>query len=81
MQEIRLSAPKVQIFGLHTLCSILSNSLYLNKIPVSKSISYVFYCFVNFLCISLFFDLLFLLFFFTEICGKHFLKYNKSKTN
>ena len=47
-------ASKVQIFGLNTLCSILSNCTW-KKIPVSKSISYVFYCFVNFLCISLFF--------------------------
>ena len=49
--------------------------------PVSKLISYVFYCFMIFLCISLFFDLLFLLFFFGEICGRHFLKHNNAKTN
>ena len=41
------------------LCGILSNYT-LKKMPVSKLISYVFYCFMNFLCISLFFDLLFL---------------------
>ena len=44
---------------------------------------------INFLCILLFyeflmyffvfFDLLFLLFFFGEICGRHFLKHNNAK--
>ena len=41
----------------------------------SKSISYVFYCFVNFLCISLFFRPFVFVVFFTEICGRHFLKH------
>ena len=50
-------APKILIFGLNILCGILKT------MPVSKLISYVFYCFMNFLCISLFFYLLFLLFF------------------
>ena len=45
---------------------------------VSKLISYVFYCFMNFLCISLFFWPC-LLFFFGEICGRHFFKHNNAK--
>ena len=50
--------------------------------PVSKLISYVFYCFMNFLCISLFFLPFVFVFvvFFGEICGRHFLKHNNAKT-
>ena len=49
--------------------------------PVSKLISYVFYCFMNFLCISLFFWPFVFVVFFGEICGRHFLKHNNAKTN
>ena len=49
--------------------------------PVSKLISYVFYCFMNFLCISLFFSPFVFVVFFGEICGRHFLKHNNAKTN
>ena len=49
--------------------------------PVSKLISSVFYCFMNFSCISLFFLLFVFLVFFGEICGRHFLKHNNAKTN
>ena len=49
--------------------------------PVSKLISYVFYCFMNFLCISLFFLPFVFVVFFSEICGRHFLKHNNAKTN
>ena len=73
-------APKMLIFGLNTLCGIRSN-LYLKKMPVSKLISYVFYCFMNFLCISLFFRPFVFVVFFSEICGRHFLKHNNAKTN
>ena len=48
--------------------------------PVSKLISYVFYCFMNFLCISLFFWPFVFVLFFCEICGRHFLKHNNAKT-
>ena len=54
-------APRMQIFGVNILCSI--SNIVLEKKLVLKLISYVFYCFRNFLCISLFFDFLFLLFF------------------
>ena len=41
-------APKVLIYGLNTLWCILSNcTKKFEKNLVSKSISYVFYCFVN----------------------------------
>ena len=47
-------ALKMLIFGVDTLCSILSNCTW-KKNPVSKSISYIFYCFMNnFLCIHFF---------------------------
>ena len=49
--------------------------------PVSKLISYVFYCFMNFLCISLFFWPFVFVGFFGEIYGWHFLKHNNAKTN
>ena len=49
--------------------------------PVSKLISYVFYCFMNFLCISCFFLTFCFCCFFSEICGRHFLKHNNAKTN
>ena len=49
--------------------------------PVSKFISYVFYCFMNFLCISLFFLPFVFVVFFGEICGRHFLKHNNAQTN
>ena len=49
--------------------------------PVSKLISYVFYCFMNFLCISLFFWPFVFVFVFGEICGRHFLKHNNAKIN
>ena len=49
--------------------------------PVSKLISYVFYCFMNFLCISLFFLPFVIACFFGEIYGRHFLKHNNAKTN
>ena len=55
-------ALKMLIFGIETLCSILS-SCTSKKIPVSKLISYVFYSFMNFLCLSLFFRPFILLFF------------------
>ena len=47
--------------------------------PVSKLISYVFYCFMNFLCISLFCWPFVFVVFFGEICGRarHFLKHNR----
>ena len=48
---------------------------------VSKLISYVFYRFMNFLCISLFFLPFVFVVFFGEICGRHFLKHNDAKTN
>ena len=48
--------------------------------PVSKLISYVF-CFMNFLCISLFFRPFVFVVIFGEICGRHFLKHNNAKTN
>ena len=48
--------------------------------PVSKLISYVFYCFMNFLCIFCSFTFCFCCFF-GEICGRHFLKHNNAKTN
>ena len=47
--------------------------------PVSKLISYVFYCFMNFLCISLFFLAFVFVVFIGEICGRHFLKHNNAK--
>ena len=47
--------------------------------PVSKLISDVFYCFMNFLCISLFFRPFVFVVFFSEICGRHFLKHNNAK--
>ena len=46
--------------------------------PVSKLISYVFYCFMNFLCISLFFRP-FLLFFSAKFVADNFLKHNNAK--
>ena len=49
--------------------------------PVSNIISYVFYCFMNFLCISLFFYLLFLLFFSVKFVADTFSKHNNAKTN
>ena len=73
-------SPKLLIFGLNILCGIL-RQLYLPKMPVSKLISYVFYCFMNFLCISLFFWPFVFVVFFSEICGRHFLKHNNAKTN
>ena len=45
-------APKVKTIGLNTLCSILSNCTW--KKFRYQNHDYVFYCFVNFLCISLF---------------------------
>ena len=65
-------AAGILIFGVNIPCSILINVLE-KKNLVSSLISYVFYCFVNFLCISLFFDLLFFLFFFTKIITGHIL--------
>ena len=47
--------------------------------PLSKLISYVFYCFMNILCISLFFWPFVFVVFFGEICGRHFLKHNNAK--
>ena len=41
-------APKMLIFGLNTLCGILSNYTWKNC-RYQKLISYVFYCFMNFL--------------------------------
>ena len=55
-------------------------AIVLEKMPVSKLISYVFYCFMNFLCISLFFQPFVFVVFFGEICGRHFLKHNNAKT-
>ena len=49
--------------------------------PVSKLISYVFHCFMNFLRISLFFWPFVFVVFFGEICGRHFLKHNNAKIN
>ena len=72
-------APKNLIFGLNILCGILSNYTW-KKCRYQNYISYVFYCFMNFLCISLFFGLFFP-FFFGEICGRHCLKHNNAKTN
>ena len=56
-------------------------AIILEKMPVSKLISYVFYCFMNFLCISLFFWPFVFVVFFGEICGRHFLKHNNANTN
>ena len=72
-------APKVQIFGLNTLVALL-------VIVFEKNSGIK----INFLCILLFCEFLIyfivfstfcLYFVFTEICGRHFLKHNKSKTN
>ena len=68
--KVENKVPRILIFGVNILCSILINVLE-KKNLVSSLISYVFYCFVNFLCISLFFDLLFFLFFFTKIIAGH----------
>ena len=69
------------IFGINTLCSILSNCTSKKKSGIKNfiflmyfivlSISYVFLCF---------FDLLFLFcFFLRKFCRKHFLKHNNGK--
>ena len=72
-------APKMLIFGLNTLCGILSNYTWKNA---GIKINFLcFYCFMNFLCISLFFRPFFVVVFFSEICGRHFLKHNNAKTN
>ena len=72
-------APKILIFGLNILCGILSNYTWKNA-----GIK------INFLCILLFYEFLmyffvfltcFSMFFFGEICGRHFLKHNNAKTN
>ena len=44
-------------------------------------ISYVFYCFVNFLCISLFFRPFVFYCFFDEICWGHFCNHKQHKIN
>ena len=71
-------APKILIFGLNTLCGILSNCTWKNA-----GIK------INFLCILLFYEFLMYFFvfstfvfvlFFGEICGRHFLKHNNAKT-
>ena len=49
-----IKASRLLIFGTYILFDILSNCAL--KISVSKLISYVFYCFMNFLCISLYFQ-------------------------
>ena len=51
------------------------------KISVSKLISYVFHCFMNFLCISLFFRTFVFYCFFTEICCSYFFKHYLAKIN
>ena len=48
---------------------------------VSKLISYVFYCVMNFSCISLFFLPFVFVVFFGEICGRHFLKHTNAIKN
>ena len=58
------------MFGVNILYSIPNNVL--EKNLVSKLISYVFYCFMNFLCISLFFNLLFLFCFFAKFITEPF---------
>ena len=67
-------APKILIFGLNILCGILSNYAWKNA-----GIK------INFLCILLFYEFLMYFFvfvlFFSEICGRHFLKHNNAKTN
>ena len=73
-------APKVQIFGLNTLCSILSNCTWKNSGIKINFLHILLFCeFLMF--ISFFFWPFVLVVFFTEICGRHFLKHNKSKTN
>ena len=59
-------APKVQIFGLNTVCSILSNCTW-KKFQYQNQFL-VYFMFLCFLCFYVFF---------TEICGRHFLKHNK----
>ena len=75
-------ALKMLIFGVDTLCSILSNCK--KKIEKKSGIK------INFLYILLFYE--FLMYFFVflpfvfvvfsgEICRRHFLKHNNAKTN
>ena len=73
-----ITASRLPIFGTYILFNILSNCAL--KISVSKLISYVLYCFMNLLCISLFFQP-FVVVFFAEICCSHFLKHYLAKIN
>ena len=56
-----IKASRLLIFGTYILFNILNNCA--QKISVSKLISYAFYCFMNFLFISLFFQPLFFIVF------------------
>ena len=71
-------APKILIFGLSTLCGILSNC---TKVWKNAGIKINFLTmYFNVLCISLFFRPFVFVVFFGEICGRHFLKHNNAKT-
>ena len=67
------------IFGIDIFVVFLA--IVFEKMPVSKVISYVFYCFMNFVCITLFFRPFVFVVFSGEICRRHFLKHNNAKTN
>ena len=67
------------IFGINTLCSILSNC-------TSKKSGIKIYFLMYFIVLSIyvflcFFDLLVFVVYFSEICRKHFLKHNNAITN
>ena len=65
----------------YIIFNILTCSNCALKMSVSKLISYVFYCFTNFLCISLFFQPFVFNCFFTEICCSHFFMHYLAKIN
>ena len=68
------------LVGLH-IFFLTSLAIVLWKFSILKLISYVFYCFMNFLCISLFFQPFVCYCFFAEICCSHFLKHYLAKIN
>ena len=67
------------IFGLDTLCCIHNECT--KKNPVLKLISYVLHCFLNFLCISLFFDLFIFIVFSMKFVGDIFSIINSIQLN
>ena len=74
-----IKASRLLIFGIYIPFDILSNCVL--KISVLKLISCVVYCFMNFLCISLFFQPFVFHCFVAEICCSHFFKHYLAKIN